>query len=319
MQLQLDYYLYMSTKHSNHSTDCRIAIFLPAIHPAMDAIEKSFAATIKKTANNCLFTTYNANGNQTLLHAQAEEMVQSDYNLIFTVGTTCTQTVYELCKKKQKNTPVVFSAVDNPDKIGIVHSLASSHNNMTGVISDPEYEKQLDYLFMLRPTTKQVLLAYDPSQGVAKQEEKKIIEHIIQKHGAALTGVEIYQPQEIAQKVAPFMNTIDAILILKDHAVVAGVESLISLCNKYGVTLYVSDQHSAEKDAALAFDITEADYGSRAADQALVILQHHKKPTDIPTYCIKDQHLYINTKTMKLQGLSPEKLDDVMSKGGLLI
>src|SRR5580692_7792331 len=64
-------------------TPRRIAIFEPASHPAIDEIAHGFQETLEKGGNNYDFKIYNANGNKTLQRAQAEEICNGGFDLIF--------------------------------------------------------------------------------------------------------------------------------------------------------------------------------------------------------------------------------------------
>ena len=91
----------------------RVAIFTPTTHPALEEVEQGFRETIQKLSSKpYVFTTFNANGNRSLLRAQAEEIVGGAYDLIFTMGALCSQTIAELLQKKGIKMPHVFGAVD---------------------------------------------------------------------------------------------------------------------------------------------------------------------------------------------------------------
>ena len=281
-----------------------IAIFVPSSHPALEDIEQGFKETLNQLGTSQYrFTTYNANGNKTLLRAQAEEIAQDNYNLTFTVGVSCTQILAEVLKKKGKSTPLIFVAVDDPVGMGIINSLESSGNNLTGIIENPSYDKQLEVLLKAKPSTKHVLLAYDPAHGTGLEKDKQAIEVILKKHGVKLNSIEIFQSSEIQQKVTSLLPGKDVVLALKDHTIVAGIDSLITLCNRYGVTLFASDLNSGEKGAALAYGVTEYDFGLHAAKKALLILADHKHPSDIPVTPITNYKVMVNSKTMSAQNL----------------
>src|SRR3989338_2667001 len=93
---------------SHKVTDvCRIAIFQPASHPALDEIAQGFIDTMQTDSSlHYQFDRYNGNGNKILMQAQAQEMLQKNYDLIFTIGVGCSVTIKDLCKKKHNQTPV---------------------------------------------------------------------------------------------------------------------------------------------------------------------------------------------------------------------
>src|SRR5690349_18248491 len=79
------------------SPNYRIAFFVPAVHPSMDSIEQGVRDSMPSVdTRNIIIDTYNANGNRTLLRAQAEEIVQGNYDVIITVGAQCSHVTREL-------------------------------------------------------------------------------------------------------------------------------------------------------------------------------------------------------------------------------
>ena len=298
------WYFDMHKKHdktNNGNKEYRIAILTPTTHPALEEIEQGFKETLRKiNTADYLFTTFNANGNKTLLRAQAEEIVNNDYDLIFTIGATPSQTIVQLVKKKGVTTPHVFCAVDGQK---FAQQLTASNHFTTGVYTETDYKTEIDVLRNLKPTTKNVLLVYDPTHGIGLEKDKQEIEQYLKRYDITLHSVEIYQANEIQQKVSALLPSIDVILVLIDNTVVAGIDALITLCNRYGVTLLASDLASGEKGAALAYGITEYESGINAAEKARSILIDNKKPNELPITAVTNFRISINKNTMPTQHL----------------
>jgi putative ABC transport system substrate-binding protein len=317
------FYFFKKQQKSNNSLSYRIAIFEPASHPSIDEIAQGFIETMQK--NNTTpytFDRYNANGNKTLLRAQAEDIIQNNYDLIMTIGAGTTHTIYELTTKKQITTPVVFDAVADPVGLGIIASLQSSGNHVTGVGDIPSFEQQIDKLVEVKPNTKNILLVYDPIDKAGIHEIwAEQIKKIAHNKGINTHYAKVFQTNEIQTKVQPLLHNIDTILILTDHTTVSGVESLINLCNRYGITLYTSELNSGEKGAALSFGIVQYDLGAAAAKLSLEILEKNKKPTDLPIVMLTNNRLQINSATAQKQGLhlSPAQLDEFKRKEGIVL
>lgn len=286
----------------------RIAVLTPTTHPALEEIEQGFKETMQRGGEQYSFTIFNANGNRTLLRAQAEEIVQANFNLIFTIGAGATQTIAELLSKKGIKTPHVFGGVDGP---AFAESVAVINPTSTGVYVKEDYNKEIDLVNMLKPNIKNMLLVYDPTHGTGQEKYKHEIEEYIKKYNTKLHSVEIYQTNEIQQKVAALLQHMDAVLVLTDNTVVAGIDALVTLCNRYGVTLVASDLASGKKGAAIAYGITEYESGSGAAQKAAEIIEHHKEPQQLPISAVTNFRIAINRETMHLQNL---KLDELALK-----
>jgi putative ABC transport system substrate-binding protein len=258
---------------------CKIAILTPTTHPSLEQIEKGFVDTmVKEGHQKFTFKTYNALGNKTLMRSEAEEIALGDYDLVFTVATQSTRTMKEVFEKKKLSTPIVFTAVPFPLKLNLIDSEASSGNQLTGVKETTDFAKELEFL---RGKAKSVLLVYDPS-SYSLAYDKDEIEIILKSMGIRLKTVEIFKTNEILMKTAPFIEEVDAVLVIKDNTVVSGLDALVKLCDQKGKLLIASDLDSADRGVALAYGVSELIYGEEAAKKALLILEDKKLPKDIP-------------------------------------
>lgn len=314
--------IHFIAKTDHQAPAFKVALFLPAVHPAMDEIIEGFKKTITQESDKKYqFNEYNANGNPTLLRSQADDIVSSNYNLIFTIGASCSHTVFELLRKKEQVTPVVFSAIDDPVGMGIIDSLTSSGNNVTGVVSTTLYEQQIDALLQVKPATQHILLVYNPAHGTGLEKEKELLTTLLKEKNITLHSAQIASANDIMPKVTPFLQGMDVVLILTDHTAVMGVPMLATLCARYGITLYASDLNSGDKGAALAFGVSEYDYGKYAASLAITILEEKRDPSAVPIVRMDKQYLKINTKVMGQQGLalSDQDLAGIQAQGGIII
>ncbi|HSC25317.1 MAG TPA: ABC transporter substrate-binding protein [Candidatus Babeliales bacterium] len=317
------YYLFKQQSKKQIGQSYRIAIFEPASHPAMDEIVQGFMQTIQNNSSQqYTFERYNANGNTTLLRAQAEEIIHRNYDLIMTIGTDPTRTIHELTTKKSITTPVVFTAVSDPVALGIIASRTSSGNNVTGVEEVPSYEKQFNKLLQVKPYTKNILLVYDPiiKSGIHEVWAQRV-KQVADKKNITIHYAKVFHINEIQAKVQPFLQNIDTVLIFTDHTTVSGIDSLITLCNRYGVTLYASDLNSGDKGAALSYGVKQYDLGVDAGFIALRIAEKNEKPTDIPIVEPTAQRLKINTAVAHQQGLvlSDIQRNEIEKEGGIFV
>lgn len=307
---------------SYRDTSYRIAIFQPALHPALEEIARGFKEKLTATSTkHLLIDTYNAEGNSTLLRSQAEGIVQKQYDLVFTIGAHCSQLLYQLNQKKGDATPQVFAAVDDPYSSGIVKSLHLSGTQATGVLATRFYEQQIAALLQCKPTVKRVLLVYNPAQGTGLEKDRKKVELLLSKQGIFLQAVEVAHHNEIAQKVPSFLPKADVVLVLMDTTVVSGITSLIALCNRYKIPLYTSDLASGDKGAGLSFGATDYEYGAQGAELAHMILDQKKSPASLPLMESPPQKLMVNRAALQKQGLelSPEQVQQIQKEGGRII
>lgn len=286
----------------------KVAILTPITHPSLEQIQQGFSETlIRQGVDHYQFTVYNAQGNQTLMRSELEDVTNKSYDLVFAIGTQAAKMSKEVLTKKQLTTPLVFAAVPNPEE----HHLVSSGNEgfVTGVREVTDYAKQLELLVRLKPDLKNVLLVYDPTNAGLDQDKQEV-EKTLKAMGIRLISIEVFKTNEIKQKVLPFIRETDVVMTLKDNTVVAGLETLVKLCHANHCLLMTSDLDSPLKGAAIGFGVKEYDFGSEAAKKALSILQDGLFPHQIPVTAVDQFKLKINAKSMAQQGL---QLDPFLS------
>lgn len=285
----------------------RIAIMLQVTHPALEEIQQGFLDTLNGVIAYS-YDVFNANGDRGLMRQQAEEVAVKNYDLVFTLPTTPSLIMKEVCQQRGKDFPIVAGAVDDPVGIKLVNSMQSSGNNITAVTSIDTFEQQIEILAFLKPTLKNILLVYNPNPGL--DTKKNEVQRICVQKGIGFKALEIFNMSDLIQKVPSFIRDYDTVMVLKDNMVVSGIESLVNLCNRTQTTLYASDLNSGDKGAALSYGVREYQDGVESALKAIEILKHGKKPTDVSTTATTKFKIKVNTKTMQQQGLNlaPELL-----------
>lgn len=284
----------------------KVAILTPTTHPSLEQIEKGFVEKLDPQKYVC--KTFNALGNKSLLRSEIEEIAHGKFDLVFTIAVGPSQMAKEVFEKKGIKTPIVFTAVPAPLKLGLVHSETSSKNQLTGVKEITHFAKQLE---VLKARAKSVLLVYDPT-SYSLEEDKKEVESILKAMNIQMKVVEIFKSSEILSKAAPFIDDVDAVLVIKDNTVVSGIDALVKLCNQKRKLLIASDLDSGDKGVPLVYGVSERIYGEESAKMAMQILEEKKSPQEIPISAPPDRafHFKIDPKRLQALGFPPELFHD---------
>lgn len=291
-----------------------IAILTPVTHPSLEQIEKGFKETMEaKSPGRYAFTTYNAQGNKTLMRGELEEIAQKGYPLVFTIGTSSSQMTKEVFAKKGLETPIVFTAVNDPVGFHIVSSEETPGGPVTGVKELLNFNKELELVLRFKPDIKSVLLVYNSMEpGLTKDQEA--VKSILKDKGIELITVEIFQTNEMMNKVSPFIEKADAVLVLKDNTVVGGLDVLIKFCNQQHIPLITSDLDSPDRGAAFGYGVYEIDFGVEAAKKALLILEQQVSAGNIPVTPVSQFTFIVNRNAAEAQGIDSALLKKEASK-----
>lgn len=272
-----------------------IAILTPVTHPSLVKMEQGFVDTIQNQfPGKYTFVTYNAQGNKTLMRSEIEEIAKGKFEMVLTVGTLTTQMATEVFSKKEITMPIVFTAVNATEKFTGEH--------VTGVKEMLRFDEEIAALIAYKPSLSSVLLVYNPTEpGLQKNVEE--IDQILRKRDITLNTIEVFQTNELKAKVSPSMDTVDAVIILKDNTVVAGLEVLSKLCNGKSIPLMASDLDSPDRGAAFGYGVYEYDFGVEAAKKALQILEEGVSAGSIQVTPVSNFTLRVNSEAAKAQGI----------------
>lgn len=281
-----------------------IAVLTPDSHPSLEQIQEAFKKTLLEIGFcKYRFKEFNANGNRVLMRSQAEEIVNGSFDLVFTVAAAPSLVVKEVMQKKGKHIPIVFGAVSDPVKLGLVNSLGLPGGFVTGSTETTAYEEQIRMLSNFKPEIKTVVLIYNPSQGRGLEKDKIELEKIFSDKNIRLVPVEVYSVGEIYGKLSAFINDADLVFILKDNTVVSGIDAVIKLCNQHHVTLMSTDLDSGKKGAALSFGVYESAFGVQSALLAIKILENGMNPGKLSCQTLSEHKLRINSNSLVNQNL----------------
>jgi len=298
------------THAPNKKARYHIALITPVTHPALQRIEHSFKQTLEALIQQPIAcTTYNAQGKRTLMHAQVADALADNYDLIVTFAAAPTLMTYTLAAKMGSTVPIVFAAVAQPERNGIIQTRA-----ITGVVEVYNPYEQVRALRFFKPDCKRVLIIYDPTQTSELRRDAQMISELLQRNRVQVRLCEVMGVADLSARASGLLDSIDTVLVLIDNTVVSGIDVLIKLCNQRGISLVASDLDSGIKGAALAVGVHQDQYGVLAAHQAFEILVNKKPATQIPYHVLNDQLVQINTKTMQAQHLTTASVINALSQ-----
>ena len=234
---------------------------------------------------------------------QAREIVQGNYDLVFTIGAQASQLAKEQIGKRHKELPQVFAAVADPVSIGLVQSLEKPGALCTGVYENPHHRTIVDALLKLKPSIKTVVLVYNPTQGAGLEKQREQLTQLFAEHQVSLVPCQLFNAQEIPTKVGALISNADAVMILKDNTVVPAVSLLAKMCNQHHIPLVASDLESGKQGAVLSVGVHEEEFGNEGALLAIKILQEHKNPSELSCTNPENVQTSINQASLEEQGI----------------
>ena len=273
-------------------------------HPALDSVEKGIQDELAAAKIAVDYDLQNANGNVGTAASIANKFQSSKVTLAVGIATPTSQALVNTMKE----TPVIFSAVTDPVKAGLVKSLKGGDKWVTGVSDMTPVKQQLELLLKIKKV-KRLGHIYTSSEenavvlaGIVKQACKEL--------GIEFVETTVSKSSEVKQAAQAIIKRVDALYISTDNTVVSAMSAVAEVAMKAKVPIMSADPSSAETHPVLAawgFDYYKM---GRVTGKMIIEVLKGKKPEQLPTRFMtktSDIDLLINLDVAKKLGLTVPK------------
>jgi putative ABC transport system substrate-binding protein len=270
-------------------------------HPALDAVVKGMQDELAAAKINAEYDLQNANGDINAAASIATKFQSEKVTLAVGVATPTSQSLVNTLK----GIPIVFTAVTDPVKAGLVGSLNKGDKNVTGVSDMTPVKQQIELLLKIKKV-KRLGHIYTSSEenavvlaGIVKQACKELNIEFVE--------TTVSKSSEVKQAVQAIIRRVDALYISTDNTVVSAMSAVADVAMKAKVPIMSADPSSAENYPVLAawgFDYYKM---GRTTGKLVVEILNGRKPEQIPTQFMtktSDIDLLINLDVAKKLGLT---------------
>lgn len=270
-------------------------------HPALDAVEKGLQDELAALKINAQYDLQNANGDANTAASIANKFQSEKVTLAVGIATPTAQSLVNTLK----TTPVVFSAVTDPVKAGLVKSLAKGEKYVTGVSDMTPVKQQIELLLKIKKV-KRLGHIYTSSE-----ENAVVLAGVVKKAcqdlGIQYVETTVSKSAEVKQATQSIIRRVDALYVSTDNTVVSAMSALTDVAMKNKVPVMSADPSSAESHPVLAawgFDYYKM---GRATGKMVAEILKGKKPEQLPTRFMtkaSDVDLLVNLDVAKKLGLT---------------
>lgn len=262
-------------------TRTEIAVLVPLQHPAMDAIVAGLRAELAagEYAERAHVTVYNAQADAALQSAILQQLKLKGTPIIMPIGTAATQmAVQQLPGRQIVHLAAKFEQEDR-----------QPGQSVCGVLDELAPEASVDLAMALLPGLRKMTVIHSSA-------DKVYPEIAALQARAASCGIEVQRLLVQAQSDLYTMGLqiaedSEALLVLKDHLVVAGVATLSQFAQTHQIPLIAADEGSVKGGADLAAGVPEASIGRAGASLVKLILAG-ANAAELPIVRVDDIHLF---------------------------
>jgi putative ABC transport system substrate-binding protein len=285
----------------------QVGVLQFASHPALDAAREGFVDYLAqagfKDREKIKLDLQNAQRDMSVARTIAKKFVTDEKDLIYSIATPASQAA----AKETTSIPIIFNAVTDPVKAGLVKGIDSSGNNVTGVSDFIPVKSQIELLLKIAPQVKRLGIIYNAGEdnsrvlveitrGVAKELKLDLVDATVTNSG------------EVFAATQTLVGRVDGIYTIQDNTVISALESVIKVANKNKIPVLVPGSPSVERGGLATVGTDYYNLGKIAGEQAVRIFRG-TKPSDIPIAYAKEFDVYLNQKTADEIGIKfPEDL-----------
>lgn len=210
------------------------------------------------------------------------------------------------------DTPVVFSAVSDPEGAGIVESNDAPGANITGTSDYLDTASIMNLIFAADPDADKIGLLYDVGQDASTAAieaaraylEENGIEYV-ERTGTTTDEVQLAAEALVADGV-------DAVFTPTDNTIMTAELSIYEKFIDAGIPHYTGADSFALNGAFAGYGVDYANLGSKTADMVADILLNGADPASTPVETFDNGTATVNTETCEALGLDFETVKAAM-------
>jgi putative tryptophan/tyrosine transport system substrate-binding protein len=228
-----------------------------------------------------------------------DNLVAQRLAVLFVIGSS----LAKLARDSVPELPIVFITPGDPVAAGMVSSFARPGRNMTALMFEyPELSaKRLELLRDLVPSTRRVLMLYDPRDASPRQGAAAARE-AARKLGLTLIEVEVRNRQQITAGLGRIQEA-DALLGIPGGITSAHYEAIIRAANLQQRPTILFTHSASTQEALLSYGANDVDVARQAARALGKILQG-ANAGDLAVERPSKLTLVINLRTAKTLGVT---------------
>ena len=278
----------------------RIGVIQIADHIALERARKGFEDEIKNTNPDVEIISKNANGDLTVVPSIIKSFQDKKVDLIYAIATPAAQGA----KNGEKEIPIIFNAVTDPESADLLENLEEPEGNITGVSDYFSIEAQLEEMISIFPDIKNIGVMFSTNEANSKFQIEEL------KKAAAGFGLNVVEVgvnniNDVSTAIKTIEPKIDIFMAITDNTVSSASTIIAESLKAAKIPSFASEEGPVENGILISAGVDYVDLGKKAAGMASEILGG-KKVSEVPVVFSTDTRKVVNKKTADALGLSED-------------
>ncbi|NMW85533.1 ABC transporter substrate-binding protein [Peptoniphilus sp. AGMB00490] len=279
----------------------KVGIIQIADHIALERAREGFVDELEKTNPDVEIISKNANGDLTVVPSIIKSFQDKKVDLIYAIATPAAQGA----KNGEKEIPIIFNAVTDPESADLLKNLETPEGNVTGVSDYFSISAQLEEMISIFPDIKNIGVMFSTNEANSKfqiEELKKSAEGF----GLNVVEVGVNNINDVSTAIKTIEPKIDIFMAITDNTVSSASTIIAESLREAKIPSFASEEGPVENGILISSGVDYADLGKKAAGMASEILGG-KKVSEVPVLFSTDTRKVVNKKTAEDLGLSKDE------------
>ena len=310
-----------SAQQPIHEKVYKVGIVKFMDHASLDQIESSLQAELDKLGGELgatfCYADYSANGqgDGTILQQIGAQMIANDVDVIVPIATPAVQAM--MASAEDTDIPILFSAVSDPIKDGIVADLNAPGGKATGTSDALNTEMVMELMLAANPDIQKVGLLYSKSESSSAKPVEEAKAYLAAK-GIAVEEKTGTNTNEISSAVDALVAAkVDAIFTPTDNTVQSAELAIFEKLQDAKVPHYGGADSFALNGAFCGYGVDYVQLGQATAKMVADLLVNGADPAATPVQIMTAENAVINTETCAAIGMDLEQIKAAFSKLGI--
>ena len=292
-----------TTKSSNTSgsgeTLYKIGIVQLAEHPALDDARRGFEDGLKELGVNAEIDYKNAQGDIPTTVTISQKFANDKSDLIYAIATPAAQSA----KQAAGDIPLLFSAVTDPVKSGLVDDWVKVGVNVTGTSDLVEQTaEQLRMFKVIDPSIKKIGIIYNTNESNSEIQIEEV-KRVASSEGLEIITMGVSNVNELPQTLESLIKKVDALYNISDNLVANSVELVSNKLLEHNMISISAEESQVTGGILITNGLSYYELGKQTAKMAKQILVDGLDIKEIPVGLAEKTSTTVNIKTLKALGL----------------
>lgn len=282
------------------AADYKIGISQFVEHPALDSAREGFIDGLEEAGyskNQIEYVIQNAQADFATAQSIAQKFRNDNFDLVLTIATPNSQATANVIK----DTPVLFTAVTDPVKSGLLTNLENPGGNLTGTTDMNPVARQIELIKEFIPNLTDLGVLYNPGE-VNSVVQIDIVKKVAEKMKIEVHEATVSNTSEVSLAASSLMGKVDAIYVPTDNIIVSALPSVLNITNQNKVPVFASENGQVKQGSIATLGIDYYLLGKQTGKMAAEILAG-ADPAKMAVQSSDELKLYLNKKAAQNLGL----------------